>query len=365
MKRTGSWLLLVLSAATTFACKDPPKKDADVASKPAAITQPKPKKSPVMGMAAAFKPKLPEEFESKDNPITEEKVELGRMLYYDKRLSKSQDISCNSCHLLDKYGVDSEKTSPGHKKQLGTRNSPTVYNAAGHFAQFWDGRSPTVEHQATQPVTNPVEMAMPDEKLVVEVLSSIPQYVELFKKAFPESDPPVTLENVGKAIGAFERKLVTPSRWDKFLAGDASALTEEEQEGFKAFMMAGCNACHMGTQVGGTMFQKLGVMKPWPNQEDQGRYEVTKQESDKMMFKVPGLRNVAETAPYFHDGSAATLEEAVSKMAEYQLAKPVPESDVKKIVAWLKTLTGEIPTEYIKEPELPPSTEKTPKPDPN
>lgn len=362
MIRTKRTFLLALMIGGWCAACDPPKKkepEPEKKSQPAVK-----KKSAAMGLTAAFKPPLPADYPNPDNPFTDEKIELGRKLYFDERLSKNHDLSCNSCHQLDKYGVDGEATSPGHKKQLGTRNSPTVYNAAAHFVQFWDGRSPNVEHQATQPVLNPVEMAMPDEGTIVRTLSSIPEYVEAFKTVFPDSET-ITLENVGKAIGAFERKLVTPAPWDEFLKGKASALSEVEQEGFVAFMEAGCNACHMGTQLGGTMYQKVGLIKPWPNQEDQGRYEVTKQESDKMMFKVPGLRDVAKTAPYFHDGSASTLEEAVRMMAEHQIAKAVSEEDQKKIVSFLHTLTGELPSsDLIARPELPASTDATPKPDP-
>lgn len=368
MQRFGLKLISALALSLAMAaCKGPEeqaaqKEQAD--TKEAEASQAPAKPQFQLAMVGAFKPALPKEFPSAEAPITEEKITLGRMLYFDKRLSKNQDLSCNSCHLLDKYGVDGEKTSPGHKKQLGTRNSPTVYNAAGHFVQFWDGRSPHVEHQATQPVTNPVEMAMPDDKLVLDVLSSIPEYVEAFKKAFPEDENPVSLENAGKAMGAFERRLVTPSRWDKLLEGDESALTDEEKEGFMLFMNNGCTACHMGTLVGGTTYQKLGSVKPWPNQEDQGRFEVTKKDTDKMMFKASSLRNVAETAPYFHDGSVATLEEAIISMGEHQLGRTISGEDAKKIAIWLKTLTGELPTDYIKEPELPASTPKTPKPDP-
>lgn len=312
---------------------------------------------------AAYQP-LPEVMKSEDNPITAEKVELGKKLYYDARMSKNHDVSCNTCHDLAKYGVDNLKVSVGHKKQAGTRNSPTVYNAAGHFVQFWDGRSPNVEHQATQPVLNPVEMAHSD-KAVVKTLKSIPEYVTAFEKAFPEAKEPVTFENFGKAIGAFERKLTTPSRWDQFLKGDNSALTDDEKKGFLAFDAAGCQTCHNGAYLGGSTFQRLGAVKPWPNQKDQGRFEVTKSAADKMSFKVPSLRNVEKTAPYFHDASAATLEEAVKMMAEHQLGKQLEDEQVKLIVAWLGSLTGDLPKELIEKPELPESTATTPKPDPS
>jgi cytochrome c peroxidase len=309
-----------------------------------------------------FQP-LPDSVLSDSNPITDQKVVLGRMLYYEPRLSKSQKIACNSCHMLDKYGVDGQPTSDGHKGQKGDRNSPTVYNAAGHFVQFWDGRAANVEEQAKGPVMNPVEMAMPSEKQVILVLKTMPEYVEAFKKAFPNQKDPIGYENMARAIGAFERKLVTPARWDKFLRGDSKALTNEEKAGFNAFMEAGCQACHAGTYLGGNLYQKLGLVKPYPDASDPGREKVTRNESDRMTFKVPGLRNVAETKPYYHNGKVETLEQAVSRMAEYQLGKQLSPGQVGSIVTWMKSLTGEIPAEYIKTPVLPQSTAKTPKPE--
>jgi cytochrome c peroxidase len=300
---------------------------------------------------------------SEANPITLEKVSLGRMLYYEPRLSKSQQISCNTCHMLDKYGVDGEPTSDGHKGQKGDRNSPTVYNAAGHLAQFWDGRAADVEEQAKGPVLNPVEMAMPSEKVVIAVLKSMPEYVEAFKKAFPKDKDPITYDNMAKAIGAFERGLVTPSRWDKFLRGDRAALTDEEKAGFNTFVQSGCQTCHQGVLVGGTLFQKLGAAMPWPDSSDPGREKVTKNAADRMVFKVPSMRNVEKTAPYYHDGKVRTLDEAISLMALHQVDEKLTEAQVKSIVAWLRTLTGEIPEDYIKEPPLPKSTAATPQPD--
>jgi cytochrome c peroxidase len=309
-----------------------------------------------------FKP-LPESMPSEKNPVTDAKVNLGRMLYYEPRLSKSQQISCNSCHRLDKFGVDQQPTSDGHKGLKGDRNSPTVYNAAGHFVQFWDGRAADVEEQAKGPVMNPVEMAMPSEKQVIAVLKSIPDYVDAFREAFPGEKDPINFENMAKAIGAFERKLVTPSRWDKFLQGDAQALTNEEKAGFLVYMETGCQACHAGAYLGGTSYQILGMAKPWPDASDPGREKVTRNESDRMLFKVPGLRNITETGPYYHNGKTQTLEQAVSRMAEYQLGKTLSDGQVRSIVTWLKTLTGEIPAEYIRPPVLPKSTAKTPKPE--
>jgi cytochrome c peroxidase len=284
------------------------------------------------------------------------------MLYYEPRLSRSQDISCNSCHDLASYGVDNQPTSDGFKGQMGDRNSPTVYNAARHLAQFWDGRAPDVEAQAKGPILNPVEMAMPSEHVVVAVLESMPEYVDAFKKAFPGEEKPVTYDNMAKAIGAFERNLITPARWDAFVRGDQSALTPEEQAGFKMFTEAGCQACHNGTLLGGNSYQHLGAVKPYPREDDPGRLKVTGQESDRGVFKVPSLRNVEKTGPYLHDGKVATLEEAVRQMAEYQLGKTLTDQEVGRIVVFLRALTGRLPEDYIKAPVLPKSTAKTPKP---
>jgi cytochrome c peroxidase len=285
-------------------------------------------------------------------PVAPERIALGRMLFYEPRLSKSGAISCNSCHPLDSYGADNEPTSDGHQGALGERNSPSVYNAAGHFAQFWDGRAPDVEEQAKGPVLNPVEMAMRSEQAVVAVLKSIPAYVEAFKRAFPDDKDPVTFDHAALAIGAFERGLVTPSRWDRFLRGDHSALTPAEIAGFNTFLQSGCASCHAGTYVGGKMFQRIGLLRDWPDQSDPGRYKLTRSEADRMVFKVPSLRNVAKTAPYFHNGKVKTLEEAVLYMAEYQLGNKLTEGEVRAIVAWLQALTGEIPADYIKQPQV-------------
>ncbi len=363
MTRQSLLIFTVCGAALLAACKEDKKAEPAATASAAASAAPpgvalKPEDVSAFGV-------LPKEMTSDANPITDAKVELGRELYYDARFSKNQDISCNTCHGLDNYGVDGKPVSEGHKGQKGARNAPTVYNAAGHFVQFWDGRAADVEEQAKGPVLNPVEMAMPDDKAVLNVLRSIPEYVDSFKKAFPDDKDPVSYDNFGKAIGAFERKLVTPSRWDKFVGGDATALTDEEKRGAKAFMDAGCTTCHSGPYLGGQMYQKAGLVKPWPNQKDQGRYEVTKKDSDKMMFKVPSLRNIAKTAPYFHDASATTLDQAVTIMADHQLGKRLEEAQVKAIVTFLNALTGDLPKDLIKKPELPKSTAKTPKPSPD
>jgi cytochrome c peroxidase len=296
---------------------------------------------------------LPESIPSEDNVITAAKVDLGRMLFYDPRLSKKRNVSCNSCHDLLNYGVDGKPVSTGHDGQKGTRNSPSVYHAAGHIAQFWDGRAADVEEQAKGPVLNPVEMAMVSESEVLERLRSVPDYATAFRSAFPNDTEPVTFDNMARAIGVFERKLVTPSRWDRFLQGDRSAITNAEMNGHHEFMHGGCATCHNGPYVGGRMFQKLGTERPWPVVTDLGRIEVTKATSDRMVFKVPSLRNAEKTAPYFHDGSVATLEQAVRLMGRHQLDTELSEIQVRQIVAWLSALTGEIPMDYIRPPRLP------------
>jgi cytochrome c peroxidase len=305
---------------------------------------------------------LPERYENPANPLTDEKVALGKLLFFDTRLSKNHDVSCNSCHGLDTYGVDKRPFSPGHKGALGGRNSPTVYNAGAHVAQFWDGRAKDLEEQAKGPVMNPVEMAMPDEASVVAVLASIPEYTDRFARAFPDADKPLTFDNMGRAIAAFERTLVTPSRFDAFLKGDEAALRDDEKRGLNTFVETGCVACHSGAHLGGTMYQKVGSVKAWPNEKDLGRFDVTKNDVDKHVFRVAALRNVTETAPYFHDGSAATLDEAVRLMARHQLGRELDDAQTKAIVTFLGALTGELPREKITPPALPPSTAQTPKP---
>lgn len=283
---------------------------------------------------------------------TTSQVDLGRMLWFDGRLSKGGDISCNSCHSLASYGVDGRKTSIGFGEQRGRRNAPTVYNAAEHFVLFWDGRARDAEEQATGPILNPAEMAM-NEASVLSVLRGIPGYVDRFAQAFPGEADPISLKNVGRAIGAFERGLVTRSRWDDYLAGNEAALTPDEVEGLRIFLNVGCMGCHTGPQVGASMYQTVGFVEPWPNQSDLGRFEITGNPTDRMVFKVPSLKNIAKTAPFFHDGSAQTLPEAVRIMGRHQLGLELSDGEVGSIVAFLGALTGEIPEQYIAEPELP------------
>ena len=294
---------------------------------------------------------LPKFVENKDNLVTDEKVALGKSLYFDKILSKNQTQSCNTCHNLDTYGVDNFSTSPGDKKgTFGSRNSPTTLNAALHIAQFWDGREPDVEAQAGGPVLNPVEMGMPDEKSVVDRLSKVEKYKQMFAKAFPEDKEPITYNNMKKAIGAFERKLITPSKFDEYLAGNNAVMDDLEKDGLKIFINKGCIACHSGNALGGYIFQKFGVFEDYWNHTkskriDEGKFEVTKNEADKYVFKSPSLRNISKTYPYFHDGSVKELDEAVKIMAKVQLNLDLSDQELKAVLAFLNSLTGEVPAE--------------------
>jgi cytochrome c peroxidase len=305
---------------------------------------------------ATFAP-LPEVMVSTANPLTDAKIELGRTLFYETRLSAGNDLSCNSCHRLDAYGADTGAVSIGFQGKKGGRNSPTVYNAAGHIAQFWDGRAPDVEAQALGPILNPVEMAMPAAPAVIERLRADENYRRMFAAAFPGEANPVTYPNVGLAIGAFERKLVTPSRWDRFLHHDDKALTDAEKTGFNTFAATGCTACHQGTYVGGGMYMKLGAARPWPDTADIGRMAVTHQPSDRMTFKVPSLRNIEYTGPYFHNGTVRSLDSAIVLMARYQLGKELKPEQVAQIVSWLHSLSGPLPTQYIARPPAAPKSD--------
>jgi cytochrome c peroxidase len=308
--------------------------------------------------AASSEPIQPIEPAKVRNPAL---VELGKKLYFDTRLSKSGFISCNSCHNLSMGGTDNLKTSIGHNWQKGPINAPTVLNSSLNLAQFWDGRAADLKAQAGGPIANPGEMAS-NHQLAVEVLRSIPGYVAEFKAAFGSET--VGIEEVTKAIAAFEETLVTPnSRFDKWLKGDRKALSKDEQAGYALFKDSGCTACHNGAAVGGNSFQKMGVVEPYKaTSPAEGRVAVTKDEADRFNFKVPTLRNVELTYPYFHDGEAATLKQAVDTMGRIQLGRQFTEEENRKIVAFLKSLTGEQPS--FKLPILPPSSDATPRPAP-
>ena len=288
-------------------------------------------------------------------------VELGKKLYFDPRLSKSGFISCNSCHNLSMGGTDNLKTSIGHNWQEGPINSPTVLNSSLNVAQFWDGRAADLKAQAGGPIANPAEMAA-SHTLAVDVLASIPEYVIEFKQVFGQDQ--ITIDEVTQAIAEFEKTLVTPnSRFDQWLLGDQDALTANELAGYNLFKTSGCVACHNGPAVGGNSFQKMGVVEPYQTtNKAEGMAAVTGKDADRFKFKVPTLRNVALTYPYFHDGAARTLTEAVDTMGRLQLGKKFTPEENAMIVAFLKTLTGDQPRFLM--PILPPSTDKTPPPKP-
>ena len=289
------------------------------------------------------------------------KVELGKKLYFDPRLSKSGFISCNSCHNLSMGGTDNLKTSIGHHWQQGPINAPTVLNSSMNIAQFWDGRAADLKAQAGGPIANPGEMAS-SHTLAIDILASIPQYVIEFNQTFGKDD--INIDQATEAIAEFEKTLVTPnSRFDQWLMGNKDALTSKEVAGYTLFKDAGCVACHNGPAVGASSFQKMGVVGPYKTKAlAEGLSAATGKASDRFKFKVPTLRNVELTYPYFHDGEAETLTEAVDVMGRLQLGKTFSEAENAKIVAFLKTLTGDQPSFIL--PILPPSTDKTPQPKP-
>lgn len=288
-------------------------------------------------------------------------VELGKKLYFDPRLSKSGFISCNSCHNLSMGGSDNLPTSIGDKWQQGPINSPTVLNSSLNVAQFWDGRAADLQAQAGGPIANPGEMAF-THTLAIGVLESIPAYVREFKTVFNKEK--IDINQVTAAIAEFEKTLVTPnSRFDQWLLGNKDAMTAKELAGYKIFKESGCTACHNGEAVGGNSFQKMGVVTPYTaNSPAEGRSAVTGKDADRFNFKVPTLRNVELTYPYFHDGAANTLAEAVDIMGRIQLGKKFTKDENEKVVAFLKTLTGDQPSFAM--PILPPSGDKTPRPTP-
>jgi cytochrome c peroxidase len=267
-------------------------------------------------------------------------VALGRKLYLDKRLSANNSQSCNSCHNVEGKGggVDNQPTSPGAFGKRGGRNSPTVLNAGLQLAQFWDGRAADLAAQAKGPVLNPIEMAMPSEVEVVKKLGTAKDYPQMFDKAFTGTGSKITYDNIARAIAAFERTLITRDRFDDLIKGDDKALTALELKGADLFLKTGCTTCHTGPLIGGNMYMKVGLVNPYET-ADLGRFDVTKDNDDKFKFKVPTLRNIALTAPYFHDGKIGTLPEAVKKMAWLQLGKELKDDELKAIVAFLGSLT--------------------------
>ncbi len=280
-----------------------------------------------------------------DNPQTPEKVELGRMLYFEPRLSASGVISCHTCHNLSLGGTDRLPTSLGHEFETGGRNAPTVLNAAFFNLQFWDGRATGLEEQAQGPIQAGVEMAMPAD-LAVETIAAIEGYLPYFQAAYPGEEDPITFLNIARAIAAFERTLITPNDGlDRFLRGDENALSADAQRGMEIVVQVGCVACHNGPML------STGVLMPFMHGEDLGRATVTGEASDEFLFRVATWRNISLTGPYFHDGSAATLEDAVRTMASVQLARELTDDEVRYILAFLESLVGDQPQVVI--PVLP------------
>lgn len=288
-------------------------------------------------------------------------VELGKKLYFDPRLSKSGFISCNSCHNLSMGGTDNIPTSIGDRWQQGPINAPTVLNSSLNLAQFWDGRAADLQAQAGGPIANPGEMAF-THTLALGVLESIPAYVREFKMIFGLDK--IDINQVTAAVAEFEKTLVTPnSRFDQWLLGKKDALTADELAGYKLFKESGCVACHNGVAIGGNSFQKMGLVQPYKaSSPAEGRSAVTGKDIDRFNFKVPTLRNVELTYPYFHDGAVNTLTEAVDVMGRLQLGKNFTKDENAKVVAYLKTLTGDQPSFMM--PILPPSSDATPRPKP-
>ncbi len=310
-----------------------------------------------------FKP-LPSTIPSvRDNPITAEKIELGKALFFDPRLSASGVFSCYSCHNLTTGGDDNLETSIGHGWQKGPRNSPTVFNSVLNEAQFWDGRAEDLKEQAKGPIQAGVEMANTPEN-VVKTLGSMPQYVQWFSEAFPEEDKPVNFDNMAKAIEAFEATLITPAPFDAFLNGNDDALTPEAKKGLALFIDKGCAACHKGVNLGGHGYYPFGLIeKPGADilpPGDKGRFQVTETIDDEYVFRASPLRNVSVTAPYFHSGKVWDLKVAVQIMAESQLGKELSDEDADALVAFLNSLTGKVPDVTL--PMLPAETATTPRP---
>lgn len=309
-------------------------------------------------------PPLPDAVpEPTNNPTTPSKVALGRKLFFDPRISADGTVSCNSCHNVMEAGDDDRATSVGVRGQRGGRSAPTVYNAAFLSVQFWDGRAATLEDQAKGPVTNPIEMGMKDHAAVVARLAAIPGYQGEFEKVFGRDG--LTIDNFAKAVAAYERTLVTGgSAYDRYAKGDESALDDQQKRGLQAVMNAGCIMCHSGANFAGPVlgagagfYQKFPLIpgsdyeKKYDLTSDKGREEATRNPADRNLWRVPTWRNVALTAPYFHNGSVATLDEAVRVMGKTQLGKDLADADVADIVAFLGALTGEFPNQHM--PRLP------------
>lgn len=363
---------LLACAALLAACGSPAETPAPTTTAPASDVIPDPAPAQALGGLAPLPAAT----------FRREEAMLGRRLFFDPRLSGDGTVACATCHQLDHGGAEPRVTSLGIHQQVGPINAPSVLNSSLNFVQFWDGRAADLEAQAAGPVTNPLEMGATWDQALGAVRSD-PTYVETFAAVYGgDGAAAITQENVTGAISEYERMLITPGRFDRFVGGDASALTEDERRGYALFTSVGCTTCHTGAGVGGTMYQRLGVAHDYfaecgrpLTDADNGRFNVTHAESDRHSFKVPSLRNVADSAPYFHDGSRATLDEAVRTMGHYQLGRDLTDEQVRLVVAFLGTLSGEIPPDArpptdtatpsapptpVSQPGGPPTTEAPP-----
>jgi cytochrome c peroxidase len=311
----------------------------------------------LLGQARKIFGSLPEVMPAEKNPITPEKVKLGKILFYETRISIDGTVSCARCHPIGLYGADGLKKSIGNNCKINPRNAPTIFNAAAQIAAHWIGNRTGVEDQARQSVIGPAAFGMPSYEAVEKRLIQL-GYTNLFKAAFHGVRNPVTVDNFAQALGCFERTLVTPAPFDAYIKGDTRALTEPQKRGLKTFIQIGCGSCHSGAYFGGQTYQKFGVSEPyWKYTKsaaiDAGRFEVTKQESDKYVFKIPVLRNIEKTPPYFHDGSVDDLARAVWIMGKTQTDAALTDSQVKELVSFLKSLTGVISEQVLIIPLLP------------
>jgi len=302
---------------------------------------------------------LPKVIASPDNPITPEKTRLGKMLFYDTRISIDGTVSCFKCHWVNLYATDGLPRAIGNNYKLNPRNAPTVFNAAGQVSQHWIGNRTSVEDQAKQALIGPPSYGLASYDDAAKRLQAISGYRPLFEQAFPGEKDPVNANNFAKAVAAWERTLVTPARFDDFLKGDTQALSGAGQTGLTAFIETGCAGCHGGAYVGGRIYAKFGLRQPYANlthskEVDVGRFAVTNKEKDRYVFKVPMLRNVEMTSPYFHDGSVPELANAVKIMAQLQLGVTLDDDRTASLVTFLKSLTGQIPDDALEVPVLPP-----------
>lgn len=340
-------ILLLLSAF--MACQQKNEKTAFLPSDTKEDTA-------LVNKAKAYFKELPIRTEIATDPVKESRVKLGHLLFYDPRISKSGTTSCNSCHNLSTYGVDNLTAAQSPEGNPTGRNAPSVFNAALHNMYFWDGRALSMEEQPGKMVLNPDELSVPHLGFIVNRLRSDSIYPSLFAAAFPDDKLPVSFTNLKKAIAAFERTLLTPSRFDVFMSGNLSALNAQEKAGLALFMDAGCANCHNGVGIGGSSMQRFGIFTDYrtvthSRVDDEGRLRISGDTKDKDVFKVPGLRNVEMTYPYFHDGSIASLDSTIKIMGKVELNKSFTETEVKNVVSFLMTLTGDIREEAKKMPE--------------